>query len=297
MHPIYKPKVNLVLRTVLKPFARLIPQEYHFPVTGIIRVNLPEGKRIALACNPTSYQAKVLFWEGYRGFEYDLVKIFIEVVKQASVFLDVGANIGYYSLLASAFNPKLEIVSFEPLPAAYRYLRTNLYNNHFINVTPQRMALSDEKGTAQFFVSKNLKFLDIDDHLTSTGSLDEDQATRTNVTESFEVKTETLDAYVERYLWDKVDIIKLDTEASEHFVLRGAENVLTKHRPIVFCEVLPGKIEQDLEVIFRKHGYQMFRAEAGRLVPVDHLVHSKATSNDHVMVHPDALHKLESFIG
>lgn len=116
MHPIYKSSINYGVRTLLKPFARFVPEPWQFPVTGVITVHVGEGKRIKLACNPTSYIAKVLFWKGVRGFEYNLVHVFVELVKDAQVFLDIGANIGYYSLLAAAFNPDVKIVSFEPLP-------------------------------------------------------------------------------------------------------------------------------------------------------------------------------------
>ena len=295
MHPLYTPTVNLGVRTLVKPFARLMPEAWQFPVTGVITVNVGEGRRIRLACNPTSYLAKVLFWQGVEGFEYNLVRVFVELVKEARVFLDVGANIGYYSLLAAAFNPEVKIVSFEPLPSAFHYLEKNLALNGCANATAVKAALSDTTGAAQFFASKNPKFLDIDYPLTSTGALDEKQAARSAVVEAFDVQTETLDNYVAS-MDATVDLLKLDTEASEHIVLAGAQEVLRTHRPIILCEVLPGKIERDLEAIFKEHGYLIYRAEAHRLVPVERLAHSPATTNDHVMAHPDTGHTMERFL-
>ena len=296
MHPLYKTTVNYGVRTLLKPFARLIPEAWQFPVAGVITLKLSEGRAIRLACNPTSYLAKVLFWQGVEGFEYNLVRIFIELVKEARVFLDVGANIGYYSLLAAAYNPEVTIVSFEPLPSAFHYLEKNLALNGCTRATAVKAALSDTRGTARFFASKNPKFLDIEYPLTSTGALDEAQATRSSVVEAFDVRTETLDHYLTSLGDTTVDLLKLDTEASEHIVLAGAQEVLRTHQPIILCEVLSGKIERALEAILRQHGYLMYRAEAHGLVPIEHLAHSTATTNDHVMIHPDTDHNIGRFL-
>lgn len=293
MHLLYQPTINYGVRTVLKPFARLLPESLQFPVDGIIKVPLDEGAPIKLACNPTSYLAKVLFWQGFTGFEYNMVKIFVELVQEARVFLDVGANIGYYSLLAAAYNPDIRILSFEPLPSAFHYLQKNLDLNGCAHATALDWALSDVAGTATFFASKKTKFMEIEHHLTSTGSLDREQAERSVVVESFDVKIETLDQVAATLLKAPVDLIKLDTEATEDRVLAGGHNVLTTDRPIIFCEVLPGKIEQQLETVLRQHDYAMFRAEAEGLVPVERLEHGRASTNDHVFVPAEGLHKIQ----
>jgi len=295
MHLLYDSRINRGLRSALRPVARFVPEGWQFPVTGMITVEVGEGKRIRLACNPTSYLAKVLFWQGVTGFEYNLVRIFRELVREARLFLDVGANIGYYSVLAAAFNPRIEIISFEPLPAAFVYLKRNLVLNGCNYATPLRVALSDTAGTARFFASKNPKFLDVPDHLTSTGALDEAQAARTAIVESFEVPTETLDHFMGTRGGAKVDLIKLDTEASEHLVLAGGRQVLSTHRPIILCEVLPGKIEEALDALFKQHEYRMYCAEPDGLVPVERLGHGHAAANDHVMVPADAVPLIERF--
>ncbi|HMB90425.1 MAG TPA: FkbM family methyltransferase, partial [Rhodothermales bacterium] len=166
MHLIYQPSINYGVRTVLKPFARLLPASLQFPVDGVIRVSVGLGKQIRLACNPTSYLAKVLFWQGFTGFEYNTVRIFVELVQEAKVFLDVGANIGYYSLLAAVYNPQIRILSFEPLPSAFHYLQKNLDLNQCAHATPLKWALSDMVGTTTFFAAKKAKFLEIEHHLT-----------------------------------------------------------------------------------------------------------------------------------
>ena len=296
MRLLYHPLINYSLRTVLKPLARFLPTSLQFPVDGVITVPVGAERQIKMACNPTSYLAKVLFWQGFTGFEYNIVRIFVELVQEARVFLDVGANIGYYSLLAAAYNPEIRILSFEPLPSAFHYLQKNLDLNECAHATPLDWALSDSVGTATFFAARKTKFLEVEHHLTSTGSLDRQQAERSVVVESFEVKTETLDHVAATRLDTPVDLVKLDTEATEHLVLAGAQKVLAMNRPIIFCEVLPGKIEQELEAILRLHDYVMFRAEVGGLVPVERLEHSLASTNDHLFVPADDVYKIQRFL-
>ena len=108
--------------------------------------------------------------------------------------------------------------------------------------------MSNFTGTAQFSAIKNPKFIDIQDQLAGDGGLSEKFSGARSVFK-FDVAVDTLDNYVLHKLPSnlKIDLIKLDTEASEHLVLAGAESVLQNHRPIIQCEVLPGQIEKELQ--------------------------------------------------
>ncbi|MFK7846030.1 MAG: FkbM family methyltransferase [Rhodothermales bacterium] len=294
---LYHPTINKVLRTIAKPLSPVIPGSFKFPVTGIIKVKVPGGNHILVQCNPTSFVARKLFWEGMDGFEFTMARLFTELAKRAGVFLDVGSNIGYYSLLAAAVNPELKITSFEPAPAVFKYLQINRNLNQFSHITVEQLALSDEEGELTFFISKNPKYLDIaEHHLTSTGSFDKAQADRTTVLESVKVGTITMDQYVARHDVSTIDLIKLDTEATEHLVLAGAQHVLADHKPFIFCEVLRGKVEKEIESAFKKHNYLFFRLEKDRVIRVDSLSDDRAKTNDHLMVHPDKLSIVEPLL-
>jgi len=65
--------------------------------------------------------------------------------------LDIGANVGYFSLLFSKKYPKAEIFSFEPFPNTYKRLTDNITNNDIKNIKPFPFAVSDFNGTADFF--------------------------------------------------------------------------------------------------------------------------------------------------
>ena len=280
-----------------KPFSGFIPEKYKFPVTGAITVKTPTGEEFLLRCNPTSYVAKRVFWDGMSGFESSMTELFIRLVRQSAMFLDVGANIGYYSLLAAAVNPKVRVVGFEPVPSPYTYFNSSVSLNGFESVKAEQLAVSNEAGDVEFHFSKNPKFIDIEKHhLTSTGSLNKAQAHRTDLLELVQVKSVTLDGYIAENKLPKIDLVKLDTEATEHLVLEGAWTMLSRDKPVIFCEVLPGKVEKEIERMFKQHGYLLYRLDPDQTVQVDQLSHSTSSTNDHLMVHPDRLGEVEGMI-
>ena len=101
---IHTQPINTIVRTLVKPFSKIISKKLYFAIDGTIDVKLTEGKRLAFTANPTSNLLRVLFWQGIEGFEYNEYKIFTELAKKSNCFFDIGANIGYYSIVAKLFN-------------------------------------------------------------------------------------------------------------------------------------------------------------------------------------------------
>lgn len=287
---------NTLLRTALKPFAGWMPDGLKFPVVGRIRVRFPEGKELSIVSNPTCYAAKQLYWEGYQGFEARQLPLFIDLVRGSTVFLDVGANVGYYSLLAATYNEAIEVQAFEPLPAAFQSLQLNCRVNHLENVKTNRLALSDTNGETTFYAARNPKFDFVDQQLTATGSLNREQANRTTLLDEIPVTTMRLDDFVREKQVPRVDLIKLDTEATEHLVLDGAREVITKFKPVILCEVLPGRVEEEIDRLISSMGYAKYAVASDGLVEVESLSHTAETTNDHVFCHRSELHRIEKHL-
>lgn len=284
------------MRGFVTPFKAVLPRSLRFPVTGAISVQLPEAPRVTFVVNPTCYLGKVLFWEGIEGFEPGIRRIFRHLVAQSNTFLDIGANIGYYSVLAQAFNPNVTIHSFEPLPAPFSYLDKNLQLNGAQRATAHRLALSNESGPTTFFYSLNPKFPFIEDQLTSTGSLDKDQAARTNMLLEASVEQITLDQFVTSKNLPPIDLIKLDTEATEHLVLDGAKNTVDQHRPFIICEVLPGRVETEIQGRMAHRSYLLFRITTEGLVEVQNLSHQSPMDNDYLFCPEEKRAVIISFV-
>lgn len=292
---IYKEGINKILRETLKPFASLIPVKYRFPVNGNFNIDLGNQQVINLTCNPTSYLSRLLFWGGEKGFEYKTVRIYKQLAKDASVIFDIGSNIGYYSLVGARMNPEVKIFAFEPMPAAYKYLNLNIENNHFKNIKAEKKALSNAKGKTKFYAVKSRKFSDLADHLNGDGTINSDN-NLSSFGEEFEVFTETLDNYVKDNQIKRIDIIKIDTEASEHLVFEGGINVLKNLRPIIFCEVIPNKIESQIDAIFAPLNYTFYKAYPEGLVKFNSLSESYDECIDYLIVPTEKEPSISMFI-
>jgi FkbM family methyltransferase len=149
-------------------------------------------------------------------------------LRPGMTFVDVGANIGYFTLLAgSVVGPAGRVVAFEPTPAVVNRLRENVRLNGLRNVTSVQKAISDHRGTAQFFLS---------DEDPEANSLFRQNTAAKRV----EVETATLDDELSRYAIGKVDVLKIDTEGAELSVLQGARKTLTgASPPKIFLEINP----------------------------------------------------------
>lgn len=291
---LYSPTGNRIARWVVSPIKSFIPEKYQFPVDGLLKVRIPGTSTLLLHVNPTCYQGKVLFWKGLNGFEPGIQVWFRRLVEKAGSFFDVGANIGLYSLLAVKYNPKIEVVSFEPLPAAFKFLKLNALTNNAVNVDANNSALSDESGESEFHFSLNPKYLFVEDQLVSTGSLDEVQGYRTEERIAIPVTLQPLDHFMDSHEGKGIDLIKIDTEATEHMVIKGARKSFETHRPIIFCEVLPNRVEEEIQKEIVALDYALFRIDGFTLVEVNDLKHDASSTNDFIFCPAEKTSVLES---
>lgn len=270
---IHKQPVNSIVRTLLIPFRKVVPSKYYFAIDGTLRIKLTEGKSMLFHANPTSNLLRVLFWKGIEGFEYKEYKIFVALAKKSNVFFDIGANIGYYSIVAKLFNPKIEVHGFEPMPSAFKYFNINKKINDLESINTHRLALTDYKGDAKFYSNLNPRFPEIEDHLFGDNSLNLDATGNISRIE-VDVKTDTLDNFVAQHLSSgkNIDLIKLDTESTEHLVLKGGQTVLKNHRPIIMCEVIKGFTEAEIEKILSAHDYLFYEVMKDGLKLVTKLI-------------------------
>ena len=150
----------------------------------------------------------------------------------------MGANIGYYSLLASAYNPALDVRAFEPSPVPFRYLSDNCVLNARPTITPVPIALSDQSGTIDFYPARNPRYPEWD-QIGGTGSSNAEQAAMHGEADHVRAQAQTLDAYRTADPRDvPVGLIKIDVEGGELSVIKGAANVVEQDRPVVIFESL-----------------------------------------------------------
>lgn len=186
----------------------------------------------------------------YGTYEPELCEIFDEKIKQDFVCLDVGANIGYTSLLmAKLAGDGGKIIAFEPLPENYNVLKKNVALNTYQNIICENLALSNNISTEKFIYRS--------ENLTAGGSIvSEKPIGLANTYQEISVQTITLDRYVEKNNIDRIDFIKIDVEGAEGLVIEGMKKLLIEQNPIVLLEphfVEGSTLNQALEILNELH--------------------------------------------
>ena len=229
---------SAILSTIARPIhsvcVRLSGQIERKVKANGAAVLLPNGTTFRIARDAGVSMASLLFWKGLDGFEAQTSETIRFFSTRVSTFVDVGANYGFYSLLAGLWNPHLRIVSFEPVPQIYEGLTKNIALNRLQNrVSVYQVALSDRTGTASFYLPSSESR-----DLETTGTLATDSWQSRKNSPEIEVKTTRFDDF-ERARPMKVDLVKIDVEDFEASVLTGMEQTIRRDRPFIVCEILP----------------------------------------------------------
>lgn len=152
-------------------------------------------------------------------------------VADDAVCLDVGANIGLYSMAFSVLAPRGRVFAFEPSPGSFEYLRGNVEANGLANVESYQLALGDQAdGTVHFH--------DVPFFTAGSFTVDDDSFLTSEVLGSsyLEAPATTLDGFVAEHGIQRVDMVKIDVEGAEMSVLDGAKETLSTMRPKVVLE-------------------------------------------------------------
>lgn len=163
----------------------------------------------------------------YEDVETEFVK---KIIHKGDVVLDIGANIGYYSLIFAKLVGKLgKVFSFEPEPYNFSLLNKNIKINHYDNVVTENRVVSDFNGITKLYLSE-----------IRTG-MHRIYPSRYTTTKTVDVKTISIDDYFQNNeLKDKISFIKIDVEGSELGVLHGMKNILQNNHMIkVLLEFVP----------------------------------------------------------
>lgn len=180
-----------------------------------------------------------------------------QYLRPDSVFLDIGANIGWFTLLASTLiGPAGHIHAFEPQRPVVDYLRRSIALNGLEErVTVHGFALDAAPGEGHLGRMPRERNLG---HAFLT-------AASAPGVETHPVSLQTLDSLA----LDRVDFIKIDVEGAEMRVMSGAQATLTAHRPVIFTELFPKQLRKVSNVSaaefiawFTARGYRAVIAES-----------------------------------
>jgi FkbM family methyltransferase len=185
--------------------------------------------------------------------KYDL-NLFIELSKKSGTIVDIGANTGLFSVLASIVNSKAKIYSIEPYSINAGRMRVNLSLNSANNVKIYEIAIGENEGEINIAVPENKSITAVSSvNSNFSKSIYPDMLWGSQV-----VKIKRLDDFAKENEI-KIDLIKCDVETYEMPVFNGAERVLLEDKPtIIFESFLNEERKLFFNNILKKYDYYAY---------------------------------------
>ena len=157
-------------------------------------------------------------------FEENSTQITKQLVKKGDVVLDVGANIGYYSILFSKLVGHTgKVFCFEPTEHYSDVLKMNLEANNIQNAEIFKIGLSNKNQELEIQIGNSSATL----HSPGNQALKSQEL----------IKLTSFDAFIKQYNIQKIDFIKIDIDGHEPFFFEGAWKTLEEYTPIILLEV------------------------------------------------------------
>jgi FkbM family methyltransferase len=175
--------------------------------------------------------------------EPEVQDAFAGLATEGQVVYDIGANAGFYTVIAARLvGPSGQVFSFEPLPANIELIEHNVRLNDFENVTQLPFAVGRTRGSASFT-------LGFDNTRGGLMSVHAEPGTNGMI----EVQVRSLDELIAEEGVPAPDLIKMDIEGAEVEALSGALQTLAERRPALLIEIHGTGAE--LEPLLESHGY------------------------------------------
>lgn len=202
-------------------------------------------------------------------YEDDDAELFWSLLEPNQTVLDIGANIGWYTLHACRRFPTSTVHAFEPVPRTFDYLQRNTQANDLRNVVLHNFGLADRDGDGTFFVYPE----------GSGGASMADTSQRASVTE-VTAPIRRLDG-----LQLSPDVVKIDVEGAELLAMRGGLETLRRCRPAIFSEMLRKWATRfdyhpnDILELLASLGYRCYYRAGGRLIGLDRMSDELTATN------------------
>jgi FkbM family methyltransferase len=188
------------------------------------------------------------YWEAH------LFHFYKEFIKPDYTIIDGGANLGFHSIQFAKLAPQGTVYCFEPQPLIFNLLSTNSLINGCSEVIKQfRLGLGDS-------TEQKLKMTPIKEQIFSENCINYGGR---GLTEGIDGEEEVQLTTIDSLKLTKLDFIKLDVQGFEFHTLKGGENTIKTHLPIMFIENYPDS-EQDQKVInlIKEWDYEVYRLQA-----------------------------------
>jgi FkbM family methyltransferase len=190
---------------------------------------------------------------------------FLELIPDGGIILDLGANIGVTSYHLSKKKPQSTILSFEPLTLNMDTLKRVKNRFDLKNVHEFQVAVGEKSGTLEMVmpVINNVP-------MHGLSHIIHEENTENNSGLKYKVPVVCLDDFDELKKIEKpVTAIKMDVENFEYFVLKGAEQLIIKNRPVIYCELWENDNRKKCIDLLNNLGYSAFSLQKKELVLIE----------------------------
>jgi FkbM family methyltransferase len=172
---------------------------------------------------PSEHIQQQLFWYGY--YEKEAILTWEQMIPADAVVLDIGANTGYYSIIAA--KKSRHTYAFEPGSSNRKKLEENVTLNLLANVSILPYAVSDKPGKGELHMAgdDNTGMNSLEQMVNSSGSKEP-------------VNMITIDNWVAENRITGISLVKIDVEGAEMKVLKGMRAIIEEQKPVIFMEVI-----------------------------------------------------------
>lgn len=259
-----------------------------FEIPGLIRgsvarrvsvdengVEMTTRDGIRLKCKMGDRRLVPLEILNFGDYEGDLWRYVISQIGKPRTVLDIGGNIGYFSLFFSKYLPSATFHCFEPCLPTFEQLVDNVrLNRAGKKIIPHNFGFSDKDGLFDFYYDPD-----------ACGSSSMQNLLQDKNTKMLTCKLKTVDEFAMEAGVKNVDFVKFDIEGSELFAIKGALKTLERHHPVVFCEMLRkwtakfGYHPNDIIRTMRRLGYRCHALNPGGMRRIDKVTEQTVETN------------------
>jgi len=210
------------------------------------------------------------------NFETAELEFITNQLTNDSVFIDIGSNIGVYSLVVASKSSDIQVHAFDPIKLNTNLLASSIDINSFSNITVNKTCVGDYDGKVEFSISSDSAYSSILD----SGRKPEIKKVNLPIVK--------LDTYIRDMGICKIDIIKIDVEGAEKLVILGASNILSNSllRPkLIMIELFDLNLKafktsiKEIVDLMILNKYQPSILENGNLVQFNYQIHANKIYN------------------
>jgi FkbM family methyltransferase len=248
--------------------SHLFEYSNYLPHTNISKITIEDNgvvftfrdSGIMIMCPPGDHRVAPIETLNFLDYEKDESWMIERLVNNGDTIFDIGANMGYYSVLLAKKNIDATVHCFEPIPTTFGLCQKNISLNALANITCNNFGLSEKDGYFPFYFYPE-----------GSGNASAVNVSGRHDVEEISCRLKTLDGYVDEKNVS-IEFIKCDVEGAELFTFIGGSKTIGRDKPIVFAEILRKyclKYKYDHNDIFQwfyNLGYRAFTVHDKKLL-------------------------------